>query len=408
MWAAVALSLALAADATAVSAARALVRAPRREVLILPVVFGSFQAAMAALGWLGGDAIESRFSGWGRFIACALLVAIGIKMIIDARRDTEAPRRGSLWVYLGLGLATSIDAAASGPSLPLLAISPWGTVALIGGITAGCSAVGFAVGKRIGSRLGNRLGALAGVVLIAIGVDLWFGGAPGVSPMTGAAPDGQAALDPAPDIRLPTPSHRPPKETRGPIDLATYEKLQGLTFPGFALRPRHLGATGLELRQITENHPRIWATITIGPCQAQALLGDCAPMTVDAWRAKTAELKSSLLHPDLIAAPDTVFEVGMTTINGQPWIFQYQLGQTQPAQAPSGAAVAATSGKRPGEFAWSHAYVLYYNDGHNQIRVVAEYKDDPVKSKQAMAQVVPRADLEKLAGAFADAYTQAW
>jgi len=66
MWAAIALSFALAADATAVSAARALARARQREIAILPLVFGGFQAGMAALGWLGGDVIEARYAGWGR------------------------------------------------------------------------------------------------------------------------------------------------------------------------------------------------------------------------------------------------------------------------------------------------------------------------------------------------------
>lgn len=406
MWAAVALALALAADATAVSAARALARARKREIVILPAAFGGFQAAMAAFGWLGGDAIESRFAGWGRWIACALLVGIGIKMISDARRATEASSHGSVWVYLGLGVATSIDAAASGTSLPLLAVPPWIALVLIGSITAACSAVGFAVGSRIGSRLGNRLGALAGVVLIAIGADLWIQGPPSApSKVRPSASVGK--IEHAPNIRLPKLSHRSPVTTNGPIAVAKYETLQKLTFSGFAVRPRQLTATGFEVRQITQDHPRIWATITIGPCQSKAILGDCTPMALDTWRARTAELKTALLHPALIAATDTVFEIGTITINGVAWIYQYQLGQTQPL--PAGAAEStSTDSRRQGEFAWSHAFVVFFNDGQNQIRVVAEYKDDPVGSKDEMAKAVTRTDLENVAKAFADAYTQAW
>lgn len=364
---------------------------------------------MAAFGWLGGDAIESRFAGWGRWIACALLVAIGIKMILDARRATEASNHGSMWVYLGLGVATSIDAAASGTSLPLLAVAPWIALTLIGGITAACSAVGFVVGSRIGNRMGNRLGALAGVVLIAIGADLWISGSPSAPPMKpGVTRGAVAAIEPAPDIALPKASHRPPSKTTGPIDLATYDKLQRLSFPRFVARPRHKSATGVEIRQITEDHPRIWVTITIGPCQPQAILGDCTPMTLDNWRARIAELKAALLHPALIAAPDTVFEIGTAMLNGVAWIYQYQLGQTQPMSAAGASGSNVSDTRRQGEFAWSHAYVLFYNDGHNQIRVVAEYKDDPVGSKAEMAKVVTRADLENAAKAFADAYTQSW
>ena len=53
MWAAIALAFGLAMDATAVAAARGLHR-DRRELVILPILFGVFQAGMSTLGWLGG------------------------------------------------------------------------------------------------------------------------------------------------------------------------------------------------------------------------------------------------------------------------------------------------------------------------------------------------------------------
>jgi manganese efflux pump family protein len=54
MWVAVALAFGLAMDATAVSAARGLAARSPREIVILPLQFGGFQARMAALGWLAG------------------------------------------------------------------------------------------------------------------------------------------------------------------------------------------------------------------------------------------------------------------------------------------------------------------------------------------------------------------
>ena len=100
--------------------------------------------------------------------------------------------------------------------------------------------------------------------------------------------------------------------------------------------------------------------------------------------------------------PDTVFEVGTTKLNNTPMIYTYQLAQTKPTTGINDA------GDNPGHFAWSHAYVLYYNDGVNQIRVVGEFKDDPVDSKEAMAKAVPRGDIENVTKAFMDVYTQAW
>jgi manganese efflux pump family protein len=177
MWAAVALAFALAMDATAVSAARALaVNATRRELVILPLVFGGFQSGMAALGWLGGESIGPYLAGWDRRIGCALLCAIGLKMIVDAVRDDDAAHTpGTMMVYAGLGIATSIDAAAAGLTLPLVPVAPVVALVLIGGITAGCSVVGYLAGRAVGRRFGGHLGVLGGAVLIAIGIDLLIG-----------------------------------------------------------------------------------------------------------------------------------------------------------------------------------------------------------------------------------------
>ena len=178
MLRAIALSFGLAMDATAVSAARGLAGHGRRELLILPAVFGGFQSAMASLGWLGGAWAGTYIAAWQHWVAFALLVAIGAKMIYEAVRHGEDKplAAGTTAVYLGLGLATSIDAAAAGITLPLLPAPPGVSIVLIGAITAACSAAGFALGSAIGHKLGNKLEVLGGIVLIAIGTDLLIQG----------------------------------------------------------------------------------------------------------------------------------------------------------------------------------------------------------------------------------------
>jgi putative Mn2+ efflux pump MntP len=177
MWAAVALSFALAMDATAVSAARAFGHTAHRELVILPLVFGGFQSGMAALGWLGGTAVGPYIKEWQGWVALALLGAIGIKMIVDAfRAHSEDQQPGTPLLYLGLGVATSIDAAAAGLTLPMLPIAPGLAVALIGAITAACSAIGHLAGRALGKRFGHKLGALGGAILIAIGLDMLIRG----------------------------------------------------------------------------------------------------------------------------------------------------------------------------------------------------------------------------------------
>lgn len=160
-------------DATAVCAARAFGARNARELAILPLLFGAFQAGMAALGWLGGRAAAEYIAAWDHWVAAALLVGIGIKMVVDALRvDAKPPSPGSAFLYLGLALATSMDAAAAGLTLHLLSVEPWLALTLIGTITAACSAAGYAAGRALGHKVGPRLGAIGGFVLIAIGIDV--------------------------------------------------------------------------------------------------------------------------------------------------------------------------------------------------------------------------------------------
>jgi hypothetical protein len=58
-------------------------------------------------------------------------------------------------------------------------------------------------------------------------------------------------------------------------------------------------------------------------------------------------------------------------------------------------------------YAFTDALALYYNDGINQIRVVAEYKDDP-RSLEELEKTAPKDDLAHLGLAFLDVYTHEW
>jgi putative Mn2+ efflux pump MntP len=173
MFEAVALAFGLAMDATAMAAIRGLA-APRREVVVLPLLFGGFQAGMAGLGWALGAWGGQYILEWDHWIGFVLLVGIGLKMLVDAWRgtDPDEPLRTEAIVLVGLAFATSIDAAAAGITLPLVPVAPWLALVLIGGVTAACSAVGFVVGRTAGRWLGGKLTALGGVILIAIGVRL--------------------------------------------------------------------------------------------------------------------------------------------------------------------------------------------------------------------------------------------
>lgn len=171
-----ALSVGLAMDATAVSAARgvAVPRVRPRHVALVALFFGGFQALMPVVGWLVGSRIGPLVEAWDHWIAFVLLAGIGGKMLWESRASkAEAPRSEDelfgFKVMLLLAVATSIDALAVGVTLPMLG-APFGlSIATIGITTAILCSVGLVVGRRAGALFGRRLDVLGGLLLIGIG-----------------------------------------------------------------------------------------------------------------------------------------------------------------------------------------------------------------------------------------------
>ena len=171
-----ALSVGLAMDATAVSAARgmAVPEVRPRHIALVALFFGGFQALMPVIGWLVGSRIGPLVEAWDHWIAFVLLAGIGGKMLWESRHlKAESPRSEEelfgLRVMLALAVATSIDALAVGITLPMLDAPFALSVATIGITTAILCGVGLVVGRRAGAMFGRRLDAFGGLVLIGVG-----------------------------------------------------------------------------------------------------------------------------------------------------------------------------------------------------------------------------------------------
>jgi putative Mn2+ efflux pump MntP len=172
------LSVGLAMDAAAVSAARGLA-APElrwRHAALVAVLFGGFQAGMPVLGWVLGEQLGSVVEAWDHWIAFGLLSVLGLKMLWEARDTEEEPPSADdlfgLRVMVVLAIATSIDAFTVGVMLPLLDAPLLPTISAIGLVTAAMSVAGLHLGRRFGALLGRRLDALGGVVLIGLGTKI--------------------------------------------------------------------------------------------------------------------------------------------------------------------------------------------------------------------------------------------
>ena len=174
------LSLALCVDSLVVSTTTAFrSKMVWRQGLLMAFIFGLCQGGFPLAGALIGDVARSFIEAVDHWVAFGLLAFIGGKMILDAVRNNSEDNNDfnfqfSIFNYLLLGVATSIDAFAVGIGLGL--DNPMGTVlwivALIGAVTVAVSLVGVYLGKRnipVPERTAN---IIAGLVLIGLGVKI--------------------------------------------------------------------------------------------------------------------------------------------------------------------------------------------------------------------------------------------
>lgn len=178
------LGVGLAMDAFSVSLANGLAEPgmKRGKMCRIAGTFGFFQAAMPMLGWVCVHTIVERFSTFSRYIpwiALVLLGFIGGKMLYEGIRGGEESEAVGLThgALLLQGVATSIDALSVGFTI---AADSWYIAllraCLIAAVTFGISLGGVAIGKKAGTKLSDKAAILGGVILIAIGLEIWLSG----------------------------------------------------------------------------------------------------------------------------------------------------------------------------------------------------------------------------------------
>jgi len=172
----IAIALAIDAFAVALATGTSLPVVSLRHTFRLAWHFGLFQAGMTLLGWACGFTFRVMIEQVDHWLAFALLLFVGGRMIFEAMKDEEEkaeaidPTRGRTLVILSV--ATSIDALAVGLSFSLLDMSIWMPALVIGIVATVLTTVGLHLGRFIGtkSRLGERSEIVAGLVLIGIGI----------------------------------------------------------------------------------------------------------------------------------------------------------------------------------------------------------------------------------------------
>ena len=130
---------------------------------------------MPTLGWLAGLAFRPVVRGVDHWVAFALLVIIGAKMIYEALKLEKAEKPDNplnVLVLLVLAIATSIDALAVGVTFALLDVAILFSVLFIGAVTFALSMVGVYIGDYCGHFFEKKIEVIGGLTLIGIGLKI--------------------------------------------------------------------------------------------------------------------------------------------------------------------------------------------------------------------------------------------
>lgn len=179
------LGVGLAMDAFSVSLANGLnePKMKKGRMCAVALVFSFFQFLMPLIGWICVSTVAKCFGAFEKcipWIALILLSYIGGKMLYDGitHKEQEAGARTlGIAVLLTQGVATSIDALSVGFTI---AHYNWLTAFLccliIAFVTFFICMGGLLIGKKCGTRLAGKAGILGGVILIAIGLEIFLTG----------------------------------------------------------------------------------------------------------------------------------------------------------------------------------------------------------------------------------------
>ena len=191
-----------AMDAISVSIANGLADRNMKagRMLTIAGTFAAFQFAMPMIGWFVVRRMAETFEWFSPlipWIALVLLLFIGGGLLKDGieelkegkaakasgesaagadRGAGDAEKLGALMLF-GQVVATSIDALSVGfTTASYNAAQALVSSLIIGVVTLAICMAGLRIGRRLGEMLAGKASILGGVILIAIGLEIWIRG----------------------------------------------------------------------------------------------------------------------------------------------------------------------------------------------------------------------------------------
>ena len=154
----------------------------RYDILFaIALSFGLFQALMPLFGWGCTMQLGEIAQSVDHWIAFVLLSYIGIKMIVDSRKDDDNSllhKSNIVLMVLLLSVATSIDALAVGVTFSCMNYPTFQSILMpivfIGITSTLLSVIGYVVGIFLGKKTNFQIEIVGGAILIIIGLKILY------------------------------------------------------------------------------------------------------------------------------------------------------------------------------------------------------------------------------------------
>ena len=174
------IGLSMDAFAVAICKGLAMRKVNKKQMFIIALFFGGFQALMPLIGYLLGTTFAKKIVAYDHWIAFILLLYIGGKMIVDAIKEwkekdvvDEMDPPLDFKELILMAIATSIDALACGVTFSFEeSFNIFRAIAIIGCTTFAISAGGVYVGNIFGDKYKAKAQLIGGIILIFIGTKI--------------------------------------------------------------------------------------------------------------------------------------------------------------------------------------------------------------------------------------------
>lgn len=171
------LAVALGTDAFSMCLGIGMSGVNRRQIALISFTVLIFHIFMPLIGWYVGELAGDLIGRAASIAGALLLIYLGIKMLRDAlRKDPEEPRVAvvNTWGLLLLAASVSMDALSVGFTLGTQKVNLITTVLIFGLVAGLMTFIGLVLGKALGRWAGDRAQLVGGIILVGIGVKLFF------------------------------------------------------------------------------------------------------------------------------------------------------------------------------------------------------------------------------------------